>query len=420
MKKSRRVLLALACLLATVLLTVGCTATGSQIPEETPAPDSAPDTSTAPATEPQQTETEATTKTALSSETEPPAEAAVNNEPPVPVVPLYDTEKTSFYSNNYFVLVGNSIYYTNPDGIYRMYEGQETLLYRGSFTHHWVCTDGKLLYTVDAAGDVLQLDLVAGNIRTLFNAGPFAYVVGASDEVLYLGLQENEEDWWGYDPCVYSFDGTLLERLGEDLDVHMVDGILCCSERNPVGDIVSFQVYDRNGSQIVDTEEIGNYSVLNGAVYYVVSEESYSVEKNSYLYDYTSSLFRVDGSGTTVLATFEDAPFGNGYSDGLLIFEGKIYSLENGAELPRDLVDTLCGRDSFNNIYGKDCNGKWYSFDLWNGIALRENDEGEFVQCSACPENMNFIGLCGDWAYVFDFDEAWETITITGTYVPVP
>lgn len=419
MKKTKRVLLALTCLLAAVILTVGCTFTGSRTSGETPAPDAASDASTAPATEPQQNETEAPAETEPSTQAAPPTEAADKKESPAPVVPLYDTEITGFHSDEFSVIVGNSVYYTNPDGIYRMYEGQETLLYSGSFTNHWVCTDGKLLYTVDAAGDVLQLDLAAGKVRILFNAGPFAYVVGASDEALYLGLQENEQDWWGYDLCVYSFDGTLLEQLGEDLAVRMVDGILCCNDFRSDVRTVPFQAYDRTGAQIVDAVEMSTYCVRGGAVYYIGLDEGYTMENVSYSDNYTSSLFRVDGNGTTVLTTFQGMPFGMFCGDALALGGEKMYSLENGAELPRNLVNNLFfNGTSLNNQVGKDENGKWYSIDQRDEVALRENDKGEFVQCSACPESMNFIGLCGDWVYTYE--PYYETITVTGTYIPVP
>lgn len=412
MKKARHTSLALICLLLVILLTVGCASVTPQASEKTPAPDTTSGTDAPSVTEPQQTEP-------APVETEPAIEP-VTKDPYTPVVPLYDTEKTGFSSGVFSVIIDNRVYYANPDGIYRMYEGREALLYSGSFTEHWVCTDGKLLYAVDAAGDVIRLDLISGNVTKLFNAGLFAYVVGASDEVLYLGLQEDENDWWGYDVCAYSLDGVLQKELGTDLDVSMMDGILCCSDFRSDVRTVPFRAYDRNGVQIVDAAEMSTYCVSNGAIYYTGLNEGYTWENVTELDPYAWGLFRVDGSGTSILAVLPGGSAFGGFSgDTVLRWGEKMYDMENGTELPRNLVDSLlCPIHFMNCEVGKDENGKWYSIDLGDATVLRENDAGELILCDNCPELANYIGICGDWIYTYD--PYYGTITVTGTYVPAP
>lgn len=406
MKKSRRVLLALACLLATVLLTVGCTATGSQIPEETPAPDSASDASSAPATEPQQTETE------FPTETEP---VAQSTEPPAPVAPFYDVNKQGFISNSQHVAVNERIYYVMADGIYEMYEGQEHLLYSGSFLRYWLCTDGTLLYAVDQAGDVLQLNIADRSIKTLFNVGPTADILGASEELLYIGHQEDENDWWGYDLCVYTPDGVLQEKLGEDLGVHMEDGILCCYAFHSDMRTVPFQAYDRSGTLIVDAEEMWSHSVQNGAVYYLAVDDGYTIA--NYDPDCTTSIYRVDANGTTVISTFDGDPYGRFCADTILV-NGELYSLETGKALPHNLTKSLfdVSSNSYNRNAGKDQAGKWYSYDTREYTFWRENADGELVECGKLPASTSFVSIYGDWVYSQSYSGDRQ---MYGTYLPV-
>ena len=401
MKKSRHVLLALACLLATVLLTVGCAFTGFKPSEDAPTTEPVPSMTDTP-----QNETEPAT------ETEP---ASQETEESAPSDLLYSPDDPGFTSGYRCVTVSDHVYYVAADGIYMMFEGQETLLYSGNFQRIPLCTDGKLLYAVDQAGNVLKLDLTDGSVKELFNVGPTADVVGASEDVLYIGRQEDENDWWGYDLCVYTLDGVLQEKLGEDLGVHMEDGILCCYAFHSDMRTVPFQAYDRSGTLIVDAEEMWSHSVQNGAVYYLALDDGYTMA--NYDPDCTTSVYRVDANGTTVISTFDGDPYGRFCADTILV-NGELYSLETGKALPHSLTESLfdVSSNSYNRSAGKDQAGKWYSYDTREYTFWRENADGELVECGKLPASTSFVSIYGDWVYSQSYSDDRQ---MYGTYLPI-
>lgn len=404
MKKSRHVLLALACLLATVLLTVGCAFTGSQPSEDAPTTEPVP-----PMTDTKQPETEPAT------ETEP---ASQETEETAPSDLLYSPADPGFTSGYRCVTVSDHVYYVAADGIYMMFEGQETLLYSGNFQRIPLCTDGKLLYAVDQAGNVLQLDLTDGSVKELFNVGPTADVLGASEDVLYIGRQEDENDWWGYDLCVYSLDGVLLEELGTDLDVSMVDGILCCTDFRSDVRTVPFRAYDREGRLVVEADEVWNFSVLNGAVYYFALEDGTTMEDFMNMEDCSTILYRADrNSWATEIMTFDGMPMATFCGD-VLYMNGRFYSLENGAELTGGIYDKIMasGDSSSYRLLGKDDSGKWYISESASSSFFRENGSGEMVDCGKLPENTYFLSICGDWVYTLSNTEPTQ---VYASYLPV-
>ena len=409
MKKSKHVFLALVCLLATVLLTVGCTATGSQSPDETPAPDPTSDTSAPLVTDAPQAETEPAVETEpASQETEGPAFGDL----------LCTPSDLGFTSGLRDVIINDHVFFVSVDGIYMMFEGQETLLYSGSFQRYSLCTDGALLYAVDQAGNVLQLNLTDGSVKELFNVGPTADVLGASEDVLYIGHQEDENDWWGYDLCVYSPDGELQEELGENLDVSMVDGILCCTDFRSDVRTTPFRAYDHDGKLIVEADEVWNYSVQNGTVYYSALKDGETLGDFLEGNGCEMVLYRADRSnGVVELKTFESVNTWITFYGDVLYVDGHFYSLEDGAELTGGIYDKVFVSGDINNrVIGKDSMGKWYCLDPIEGSVFRENDNGEMVNCGKRTEYIYFFSLCGDWAYAISGTDSTQ---VYASYVPV-
>ena len=404
MKKHKKLVLAVICLLTAVILTVGCTFTGSKPAEDAPTTEPVP-----PVTDPQQPETEPAT------ETEP---APQETEEPAPADLLYSPADPGFTSGYRCVTVSNHVYYVAADGIYMMFEGQETLLYSGNFQRLPLCTDGKLLYAVDQSGNVLQLDLTDGSVKELFNVGPTADVLGASEDVLYIGRQEDENDWWGYDLCVYSLDGVLQEELGTDLDVSMADGILCCTDFRSDVRTVPFRAYDREGKLVAEADEVWNYSVLNGAVYYFALEDGTTMEDFMNMEDCSTILYRADrNSWATEIMIFEGMPMATFCGD-VLYMDGRFYSLENGAELTGGIYDKIMasGDSSSYRLLGKDDSGKWYISESTSSSFFRENGSGEMVDCGKLPENTYFLSICGDWVYSLYYTEPTQ---VFASYLPV-
>ena len=395
-KKPKNLVLAVICLLTAVVLTVGCTFTGSQSSED------------APATVPPVTETEPAVETEpASQETEGAAFGELFNSPADP----------GFTSGSRYVVVSDHIFYVSDDGIHMMFEGQDTLLCSGSF-QRYLCTDGVLLYAVNQDGNVLQLNLTDGSVKELFNVGTTADVLGASEDVIYIGYQEYGNDWLGYDLCVYSLDGELQDELGEELYASMEDGILCYINFRSDPQTTPFRAYGRDGKLIVEADEVWNYSVQNGTVYYSALKDGETLGDFLEGNGCEMVLYRADRSnGVVELKTFESVNTWITFYGDVLYVDGHFYSLEDGAELTGGIYDKVFVSGDINNrVIGKDSMGKWYCFDPMGLSFFRENDSGEMVDCGKLTENTFFLSICGDWVYSLYYTEPTQ---VFASYLPV-
>lgn len=328
-----------------------------------------------------------------------PIEASAETEYSSPETdPTIAEEAALFSTNNY--TIGDKVFFSNSSGIFYFEGANRYNIYPEESPIF--ASDGKTLYTVSNRNTIVQVDVETGDANTLFRVDAYnAIVCGATQEEIYIGTQQSEEDWWGYTVSAYSHSGTILRSYGSNLDPEMQDGYLILSSYRSDVRPQSVTVIQADTQKTVyetsDTILSWDVQIIDGAVYSLEIEDFFNDQSAS------MKLQRITSAGKELLLSFD--AFASGFnacgtmSNGILSLidfsspeSNCCYRIPDCSKIlpPFDAV-SVCG-DQNGNVYCEK-----------DGTVYRQDSSGTFQRVAEFSGTFVYIwSVMGDYVYYYN------------------
>ena len=341
--------------------------------------------------------------------------------------PVTEPDRVQFgigSSGSSLVTARGAAFFFREGSLVRVAKGEEKVLCDAPALNESLCTDGRQILYINDACVLTAVDAVSGEDRPLLATGAYDTVVGATDSVIYLGRQENEEDWWGCEVLAYDWEGNLIQSYGDGWDVWMEEGYLILSTfRSDVSPVRS-TVIAPNGQVLMEDALNWGIRYLEGAVWYL------RLATEEYVYDqpYDLELWRLDGAGNRRVATLGTLTGSDsaGFNGNLAAVYYGVNSMEEShqemfdlAGQPIDPESKLYADIQELYVYGLDDQGKRYT--VRDGQLYRQAEDGAYAPNITLPGNGNIhvYAILEDWVFYDVYDtNTWETSGIQYIYAP--
>ncbi len=240
------------------------------------------------------------------------------------------------YSCDLTVTVGQAQYTLQTYGIECLQGGISTVVYEDSFPENgYLCTNGEIAYAINAAHQVLSVDLKTAEAKVLFQADPYARMCGVLDHGLCLADTTRDPDATlaGYEIVSYSFTGEKQEQLAQGYFGRMASGVLLLTA--PQTDVrpTVYIAIAQDGTVLSEGMAWG-IGARDGALYTVTAPDDYPPSSS-----YTVKLIKTDTRGSEVIKEFTEHLLDS--NDFVSVYDGsiniRIFSSDKDASYTYDL-----------------------------------------------------------------------------------
>lgn len=112
--------------------------------------------------------------------------------------------------------IGDRVFFFDSSGFGYFENGVRTQLYSGQFSGY--ATNGETVYYCDENGNIRCIDVATRGDEALFSIDAHTVrLLGASEDTLFIGIQQTEDDWWGMSVSEYNHKGAVVRSCAEGI-----------------------------------------------------------------------------------------------------------------------------------------------------------------------------------------------------------